>query len=220
MKKIYLFLLLSCLCLSAFSQTTVVIYSHSVAASYITGRSSSTIRGANSIVAGPGTNGYAVFDLSTIPSNATITSVVAGIDIAGLSGVGGGCNTYIYPGDLSTFTTAATLYPNLTAPAATLVNTASYGAALAPVTLPTTPATEAAVQAGIGGLISMTYECTSGTTYTITGEVGAWPSLLAGHAPYLQITYCAGPTAIDNGEPQSRLRWSYFKSKWFGHRSH
>jgi trimeric autotransporter adhesin len=195
MKKIYLFLLLCCLGLPAFSQITTVIYAGTYpGSSYNTGRSTATVRSAGNPNTNTTTRGYAVFDLSGIPAGSAVSGVVLGLDLIA-SSVAVACSTYVYPGDLSTVTVPGTLFADMVSPAAVLVNTVSYGGATANITLASTPAAEAAVQAGAGGKVSFTFTTSGPTSYTITGETGT-TALSGAHAPYIQVTYCPPPTAV------------------------
>src|SRR5437773_83626 len=108
MRKLYLLLLTLCsMNLASSGQTTVWIYATGAAGTFKTGNSTNTTRTDNNIVTTAATQrGYAVFDLSTIPAGATISSCIVGFNVSAFGGGGApsGWNTYGWPGDLSTVT--------------------------------------------------------------------------------------------------------------------
>ena len=122
MKKIYLLCLFFCITYAAVAQTTVTIWATGTApGTYKTGsalevlpaatytRVDGTIAVTNSSSARQA--GYAVFDLSSIPTGATISSVTLGLNIYGATLASyGTCVTYGHLGDLSTITIPSTLY--------------------------------------------------------------------------------------------------------------
>src|SRR6202034_3868357 len=73
--------------------------------------------------------GYAVFNLSSIPAGAIITSCVIGFDVTTYGGTTpSGWVTYGYAGNLSTVTVAATLFADMVT--GTVLSNASYGTAV------------------------------------------------------------------------------------------
>ena len=200
MKKFYFLSLLCCLGFAAFAQTTVTIYATGVTGSYITGTATNfgggTRADGNISSSGATTRGYAVFNLSSIPAGAIVTSVVVGFNVSGYFGGGApsGWNTYGYVGDLSTVTVATTLFGDMVA--GTSLSTATYGVATGNQTLASTTASTTFVQTNAGGLVSICWTGGGTKTYVITGETGTTATTGA-HAPYLQITYqCAGVSGV------------------------
>ena len=198
MKKFYFLSLLCCLSFVTFAQSTVTIYATGLTGSYITGTASSfgTRTDGNIVTSGTTFRGYAVFDLSSIPAGATITSVVIGFNVSGYGGGGApsGWNTYGYVGDLSTVTTAATLFADMVA--GTSLTTATYGTATGNQTLASTGASTTFVQTNSGSKISICWTGGGSKNYTITGETGT-AATTGTHAPYLQISYtCAGVSGV------------------------
>ena len=201
MKKIYLLLLLCCVSFSLFAQsTTVTIYANSTAGSYITGSSTTTTRTDGNLVSSGTSAGYAVFDLSSIPAGCVIQAVTPGFYVSTYTGSGApsGWATYGYPGDLSTVTLAGTLYADMTTTGsgATLLSNQTYGTVGgAIIAITSTPAAVSFVQANIGGKVSVSASGGASRIYTMTGETGNTTSIsTAGHAPYLQISYCKTPS--------------------------
>ena len=207
MKKIYFLFLLSCLSFAAFGQTTVTLYATGVATSYVTGTATSfgTRTDGNIISTTSGfatSRGYAVFDLSSLPAaGITITGCVIGFNVSSYAGSGtpSGWTTYGYAGDLSTVTTAATLYADMTT--GSVLSTATYGTAAGDQTLASTVASNTFVQAQLGNKVSICFTGGASRAYTITGETGTPTTVSAGtapfHAPYLQITYtCSGVSGV------------------------
>ncbi len=198
MKKIYFLFLFCCLSFATFAQT-VTIYSTGAAGSFTTGTATSapTDADGNIVASGAISRGYGVFDLSSIPAGATITSCIIGFNVASYTGFGAasGWNTYGYAGDLSTFSGApATLFANMVA--GTSLSTATYGGSPGNKTLASTAAAIAFVQANRGSKVSISWTGGNTRLYTITGETGT--ATTAGtHAPYLQITYtCTGVSGV------------------------
>ena len=201
MKKLYflLFLLLAKLTADA---AVATIYATALTGSYKTGyvyhSGATSIRYDNSMYIGDANfyRAYSVFDLSSIPAGSTITSVVVGFYKYSTSGAGATAwNTYGYAGDLSTVTTAATLWTDIGS--GTLINTATYGTGTGSQTLPTTVATQTFVQSNIGSKISVCFTVAGGTTlYYLSGETTAGSTTAAPHAPFITVTYCDGVTGL------------------------
>ncbi|MES2703376.1 MAG: T9SS type A sorting domain-containing protein [Bacteroidota bacterium] len=208
MRNVYFLMVLCILSLGARAQVTQAFrYATAPTGTFITGTSTNATRTDGALIvsgAGLPSRGYAVFDVSTIPTSATITGVLVGVTVYSVAlGMGSNCSTYVYPGDLSTLTTAAALYPAMVTPASTLINTNTYGmfgsAIPNNITLNSNAAGIAAVQTVVGagtGRISITFQCTSNRLYNIIGETG--PAATTGnHAPFIRITYtCAGVTGV------------------------
>src|ERR1700733_4462382 len=126
MKKIYFLCLFFCISFAAGAQTTVTIYASGAVGSYTTGsaiysppppaggvytRSDGIIAVSDPAASAQKQTGYAVFDLSTIPSGATISQVVVGVRVSGFTtGTYATCNTYVRTGTLATVTVPTTLY--------------------------------------------------------------------------------------------------------------
>ena len=184
---------------AVFAQTTVTIFSTGASGSYTTGFGAAALRVDGNIESGgPGTvRGYAVFDLNSIPASATITSCVIGFYVSGYTGGGtpSGWDTYGYPGNLSTVTTAATLYADMIS--GTSLSTATYGTAVGAQTLASTAASTTFIQGQAGNTISICWTGGGSKTYTIYGETGAAATTGTNFAPYLQITYtCPGVSGV------------------------
>jgi uncharacterized protein YjdB len=198
MKKIYFLSLLCCISVAAYSQTAVTLWANGAGGTYKTGNSTSTTRTDNTIVSTAATQGgYAVFDLSTIPAGSMINTCTIGFYTTtyGGSGVPSGWNTYGYAGDLSTLTTAATLFPALTS--GTSVSTATYGTVTGNQTIATTAALTTFLNAHIGSKVSICFTGGAARVYTISGETGSTATITtANHAPYLAINYCPAPTVL------------------------
>jgi hypothetical protein len=200
MKKIYSLPLIALLCCFSFASfagpTTTNVFASGASGSRITGSSDGATITDGSIVtdgvSGTGTEGYAVFDLTSIPLTAVIEFCTVNFNISSLSGPGtvGGWNLYAYPGDLSGVGPAAVLYAAMGS--GTLVSIASYGAGTGNTSLPSTAPLVAFLQANIGSKVSICW--TGGNRkYTITGETG-FISTAGAHAPYLGIQYCGQPS--------------------------
>ena len=210
MKKFYFLSLLCCLSFASFAQVTTTFWATTSGAN-TTGSTTTTTFTSNTIVTGNGdvTRGYAVFDLSSIPAGSTITSVVAGIDVAAYTpGFDATWKTNGYPNDISIFSGAPiSLYSNMATPFSTPLYTSSYGASVGDPILPSTALAVTFIAGNIPPLgspptvvkVSLSYltDPTTTATYTITGETGTTADVLApGHAPYLLITYCPPPSAV------------------------
>ncbi len=205
MKKIYLLSLLCSLAFASFAQTTVTLFSTGAAGSFTTGSATSTgTRNDGTIVTTAGmfltARGYAVFDLSSLPSTGiTITSCVIGFNDSaynGMLGAPSGWATYGYAGDLSTVTTAATLYADMVA--GSLLTSATYGTASIDETLPSVLPTTNFIQAHTGSKVSICFTGGGNGIYAIKGETGDLDLVSApNHAPYLQISYnCTGVSGV------------------------
>ena len=200
MKKIYLLLLLCCVSCSLFAQSTVVtIYATGSTGTYVTGSSTTTTRSDGNIVSSSTSAGYAVFDLSSIPAGCVIQAVTPGFYTTTYTGSGSpsACNTYAYPGDLSTVTLAGTLYSDMTSTTggSTLISTIAYTAGVGNNVITSTPAAISFVQANIGSKVSIAVSGGGTRVLTMTGETGNTTSITTvGHAPYLQISYCLTPS--------------------------
>lgn len=210
MKKIYsLFLLLCAASFSSIGQVTVNINATGLSTSYTTGSCTSTgVRSDGNIVAvgsPTATRGYAVFDLSTasIPAGSVITAVSLGYYATYTAGTIAGTSTNGYPGDLAPVTVPATLYAAMAPPLPTVsLSTVAYTAGTGHKVVASTAAQVSFVQANYTGKVSYAWTHTGTATFTITGETGT-PSpttgvalTTAGHAPWLQVTYCPPPTAV------------------------
>ena len=198
MKKLALLFALCIFSRSSFSQTNIDLYATGAGGSYTTGSATASTRTDGDILVTSTTeNGYAVFDLSSIPAGSVITaSSLLFYVSAYTAGVAGPCNTYGYPGDLSTVTVPGTLFSDITSgsllysatpPAFGSYGTGGYDSiyadtAGAPII--------AFVQANIGNKVSIGFSGGGTNVYTITGE-GATP----GFAPILRVSYmpsCTG----------------------------
>ena len=201
MKKIGLLLLTVCVCLLADAQTTIDIFSTGPLGSFTTGTSSNTTRTDNNIVAQAFVRrGYAVFDLSAIPASAVVTSVQLHFNVATTTGGGGtGWITRGHLGDLSTITTAGTLYTTMGL--APQVYSSTYGTTTGNRILPNDPLAATFIDTNIGRTVSMIWSTGTGRTYTITGETGA-ATTSGVHAPFLRVTYnCPDITSITATAP-------------------
>ncbi len=199
MKRNLLLFAATILSISVFGQNTVNIFANGAAGSYTTGSSTNAVRTDNTIVSTGSmiapTRGYAVFDLNAVPAGATITAVELHYNMAAVAPGGGpGWNTRGYVGDLSTITTAGTLYTTMGL-ASTIWNT-PYPTTAGNAMLGTNGAAVTFVQSNIGGKVSIIWSTNSTRTYTITGETGA-TTTTGTHAPYLTVTYdCPGITSV------------------------
>ena len=178
------------------AQTTVTLYPGTTANQ--TARvTSAGVETSGSISSSDGTTiykGYAVFDLSSIPAGATITSCVIGFNVSNYGGTGtpSGWNTYGYAGDLSLVTDGPTLYSDCTS--GTSLTTESYGTATGSLALTSTDAADTFIAQNIGSTISICFTGGGSRLYRMTGYTGTHATTGA-HAPYLQITYCVTPMA-------------------------
>ena len=203
MKKFYLLSLLSLLCIASFGQavTTPPIYASAATGAFITGSSTSLTRTDGSIVTNGGTpsRGYAVFNLASagIPAGSVIGSVVIGYYVTTYTAGSITCSTNLYPGDLSTVTTPATLFADMGTPTATNISTVAYTGGVGNHTVVSTAAAVGFVQTHYTGTVSACFVDAGTSTFTITGETGVTTSITAvGHAPYMIITYCPPPTGV------------------------
>ena len=197
MRKIYLILLLCSLALRNYAQT-VTIYSTGAATTYKTGFATATARTGGNVrsnTSAPARRGYAVFDLSSIPTNAQIVSCTIGYNVTGYTGAGTptGVTTYGYAGDLSTVTTAATLFADCIT-GTSLSNTA-YGAIGNRTITPTAATVDTFIAHNIGNIVSICFTGGGPRTWTMTGGTGT-STTTGTHAPYLQITYCVPLTGV------------------------
>ncbi len=193
MKKIFILFSFLVAVATTKAQTLTNIFATGISGSYKCGHSSATARTDGSptyrtTATGTTLRGYAVFDLSSIPAGSVVSSVVIGYNVTAYSGTGSTQNTYGYVGDLSTVTTAATLYANMVS--GTLLNTTAWAAGTGNGSLATNATTVAFVQSNIGAKISVCFTESGGSNaFTFTGETGTTTTTGA-HAPYIQITYC------------------------------
>jgi uncharacterized protein YjdB len=198
MKKIYLLSLLCCLSLAAFSQQ-LYQFASSGSGTFRTGYATTSSRVDNNIVTQAAVfRGYAVFDLSAVPSGATITEVEIGYYLWFYSaGTTTPCNTYGYAGDLSLVTVPATLFADMVG--GTLLYSSPFGSSVGNQKLPTTAAAVIFAQANIGSKISISWTNGGSSQYQIRGETGAstpGDTTMTDHAPYIRIKYCVAPTGV------------------------
>ncbi len=195
MKKLILITIICLLSKVLLAQTTT-IYASGPVNSYTTGRTSATTRSDNNIrTNGTTFRGYAVFDLSSLPAGVLVTSCTIGFNVATYGGTGtpSGWTTYGYAGDLSTVTTASTLYAALIS--GTSISTATYGTSTGNKTLSSTSAMVSFLNAHLGEHVSICFTGGSPRNYVITGETGT-SATTGTHAPYMQINYCYLPTGV------------------------
>ncbi len=195
MKRILVLFTFICIGFIAKSQVTVTLYATGAAgtkttatvigAGFAAGIYDGTINSGTAFGATGG--GYAVFDLSSIPAGATISSCVIGYTVTTAGTVP--CAIHGFAGDLSTVSVAATAYADLTS--GPLFSAASFGA-VGNRTLASSGAITGFIAPNIGSKVSVCFSGT-GTQFAITGETGA---AALGGAPYLTITYCPKPTAV------------------------
>lgn len=204
MRKLSLIVAALSLSLVSNAQNTLDIYARGAAGSFTTGSSTAATRTDNAIrtttIFGNATRGYAVFDLSSIPSTADVTSVELYFNKATVTGGSGSVwNTRGYAGDLSTFTTAATLFPNMvTGP---VLYTTSYGTTAGNMSLVGSVTADTFVENHIGEKISIVWTTNSSRLYTITGETGT-ATTTGAHAPYIRVNYdCPNITSIGASGP-------------------
>ena len=217
MKKVYLLCLLFCISIAARAQVTTVIYASGALGSYTTGsaffNTPATYTRADNVIAvtnpptGQVQRGYAVFDLSAIPTGATVSQVILGLNVNGftLGTFGNPCLTIGRAGSLATVTTASTLYADCVTgttlwSAAAVGAVGSYGSGVGGITMASTPGSLPAAcffvqtNAGVGNFISIGFsEGASGSNvYNFKGETGSLTTAggTSPAAPYLQITYC------------------------------
>jgi hypothetical protein len=199
MKKIGLFFIASCLSLIAMAQNTVDIFSTGALGSFKSGSATASSRTDNTIICnnifGAATRGYGVFNLGSIPASAVITSVELHFNVESVTPGGGfGWTTRGCVGDLSTITSAATLFS--TTLLGTSIYTTSYGTTAGNKVIPTAAAAETFITSNLGGMVSIVWSSNTIRTYSITGETGVLTTSGA-HAPFLRITYnCPGITSL------------------------
>ncbi|GAA4459736.1 hypothetical protein GCM10023093_01270 [Nemorincola caseinilytica] len=178
------------------------VYASGPTGSFTTGNSTNTTRNDNNIVTSntPGTRGYAVFDLTTMPATAIVNNVDLFYNMAVVSPGGGfGWNTRGYTGDLSTITAAGALYTTMGL--APTIWTTAYPTTPGNYSFASIPAAVTFIDTNIGRKVSFIWNTNSSRTYTITGESGT-TTRTGTHAPYLAITYnCADITSISAGGP-------------------
>jgi len=198
--------------LNCYAQTTVYCSATGATGSYTTGYASYTTGLANAysrtdgniLVSTPsalaliGTTdrGYAVFDLSAlnIPATATITSVTLTLNYTFVGTNGLTISIYGNTTDLSTVTTASTLYADIVSTTSPnqLLTSYAFGTS-SPITIPTSTNMVSFIQANYNSTISIGLapgigSSTGASTYTCTGETGSGGSATA-TAPTLAITY-------------------------------
>ena len=196
MKKIYFFALLCCLSFAVSAQTTVNIFSTGASGSYTTGTAGNLFGGfrvdGNIGTTSNTVRGYAVFNLSSIPVGATVTSCLIGFTVGTVTGTPATCATYGYAGNLSTVTTAATLFADMVT--GLLLSNVNYASTASSQVLPSTAASTNFIQSNEGSTISICWTGGDTAQVGIVGETGA--AVTTGGAPYLQITYCFGATGV------------------------
>ena len=209
MKKIFIFLYFLGAVATLNAQITVNVFATGATGSFTCGHSSTAARTDGSVTfrstspSGTDFRGYAVFDLSSIPTTAIVSSVVIGYTINTHSGAGSTTNTYGYAGDLSTVTVPATLYANMVA--GTLINTTNWGATTGNFTLPSNAGTVGFVQGQLGNKISICFTEAGGTNiFWFSGET-ATAATTGTHAPFITVTYTcptlAGLNAVATPNP-------------------
>lgn len=201
MRNIGLLLLTVCLSLVAEAQTTMDIYSIGPLGSFTTGTTSNTARTDNNMIAQAfNRRGYAVFDLSSIPSSAVVTSVSLHFNVSAITPGGGtGWVTRGYLGDLSTITVPGTLYT--TTGLAPQIYSSTYGTTTGNRILPSDPLAVEFIDTNIGRTVSMIWSTGTTRTYTMTGETGA-RTTSGVHAPFIRVTYnCPDITSITATPP-------------------
>ena len=237
MKKYFHLFICAFLPVAATAQTTVTIYAIGASGSYKTGNSTETLPAATYTrndgtiaVTNSSTSrqaGYAVFDLSSIPANVTISSVTLGLNVSGATlATYSTCVTYGHTGDLSTSLSAAVLYndcatttfgtSNIIAVANAATDPGSYlipgvtGVGemdMSSSNLPGLITFVSNVISSPGQIGSISFSSSGppsssfANVYNFTGETGS-SSTTGPHAPFLQITYalCSGvpPTSTIN----------------------
>jgi len=197
MKKLYFLPLFCFLGIAAHAQTTTTTIYATNTSTYQTGHVTATARTTGNIVCtGSTERGWSVFSLSTIPAGTIINSCLIGFRLTtyGGSGTPSGWSTYGYAGDLSTVTTAATLFSDCTS--GSLLSTATYGTAAGNRTLATTAASQSFMTANVGSNVSLCWTGGNARIYTITGYAGGASTTAAGHRPYITLKYCTGVTGV------------------------
>jgi len=207
MKKIGLLLIACSLSFAMMAQNTVNIFSTGAVGSFTTGNGTMAARNDNTIICTnlpPATRGYAVFDLSSIPASAVITSVDLGFNVEAYA-VGGGApssTTRGFPGDLSLVTVPSTLYTDMSAPTSSVLYAAAYALGTGNQIVVSEATAVTFMNANIGNKVSVIWTLPTATrVYTITGETGV-ATTSGAHAPYLHITYnCPAITSITAAGP-------------------
>ncbi|MFI5196423.1 MAG: Ig-like domain-containing protein, partial [Chitinophagales bacterium] len=160
--------------------------------------------------------GYAVFDLSSIPTGGVvISSVVLGVNVFGFTSgtFGTSCLTIGHTGSLATVTTPASLlYTDCTTLAfgtpTTLFNATSVGM-MGTYYLPPTGVGDLTMTGGTGSpianwvlanagvsAVSISFSSNGSNVYNFKGETGSTGVIAGPHAPYLMVTYCWTPTSV------------------------
>ena len=199
MKKIYFLALLSCLSFAVFGQTTVDIFSTGATGSFTTATAvnfGAGIRQDGNIgTSGTVARGYAVFNLSSIPVGATVTSCLIGFTVSTVTGTPATCATYGYAGNLSTVTVEATLFADMVS--GPLLSNVNYAATVSNQVLPSTAASTNFIQTNEGNTVSICWTGGGTAQVGIIGEAGVTSTTSASGAPYLQITYtCPGVSGV------------------------
>ncbi len=198
MKKFYLLLLMCWFAISANAQVSVTLYpaAPDAVGSFVTGNSTATVRTDNTIISTAATQrGYAVFDLTGIPAGATIGVCNIGwYETVTGSGTGSAWSLNGYAGDLSTVFTAATLFANMGG--GSVLSTLTWGTTTGNMTIASTAAITAFLQAHIGSKVSICWTGGGTRIYTINGEGGVLSTSAVNHQPYLAISYCVQPTGL------------------------
>jgi hypothetical protein len=213
MKKLYILLLTTVICLQAIAQShTVIIYASGVAGSGKTGSCNPALiaEGSMTVTATPvAERAFAVFDLSSLPADANIVSATVGMDVVSLTGVGGGMptfTTYGVTGDLfSTYTTAGTMYPAMITSPAVVINNTVWGGSVGHKRLPVNATGITSLQGSLGTMYSVSFTSTTLRLYGLTGETGTTDTSTT-HAPFIAIKYtCASLTSISATATPSTL---------------
>ena len=198
MKKFYLLLLMCWFAISANAQVSVTLFpaAPDAVGSFVTGNSTATVRTDNTIVSTAATQrGYAVFDLTGIPAGATIGScTINWYQTVTGSGTGVGWQLNGYAGDLSTIFTPATLFAAMSP--ATPLSSLTWGITTGNMSIASTAAITAFLQANIGTRVSVCWTGGGTRIYTINGEGGVLSTTAVNHQPFLNISYCVRPTGV------------------------
>lgn len=196
------YLLLILLSSNSLAQTTVYCSATGSSGSYITGYTTPSVRTDNTMLVNQGSTisptsdrAYAVFDLSTlsIPSTATITSVTLTLHFTFPGNNGFNITTYDTTIDLSTVTSASTLYSDIQS-GNVMYPSQNFGtSSSSPITLASTTAAVSFIQAHYNskisiGLVGSLSAVSTPNAYSFTGETGSGGSATA-TAPTLAITY-------------------------------
>jgi Secretion system C-terminal sorting domain len=209
MKKFYLLSLLCCLRLVAVAQTITTFTPTGGPLSFSTGSSDGAVRSDDIIISNtvPGSGGYSVFDLSSIPAGAQIMGCELGFYVNSVTGIGSASNCVIYafPSDLSLITSAPILYNTMLFGGTNVATPVDYGI-LPGTQTASNPILLSWIQANYGsGKVSIAWTGGGLLSYGITGETGVAPTPIAtpppGHQPYLHITYCSQPTLSVTATP-------------------